>query len=768
MAITGIPSTRISEQFVGQRLLSQLQTDQLALFRTQQQISTGRRILQPSDDAPAALRAQGLQTLLEQKLQVRKNLDTNLSFLNASDSALSAVSGQLADIRGTALSVSDSFSSDVQRQSAAREVDEAVRQLVNAGNQQFRDRYLFGGSQTTAAPFELVDGFVRYNGNEGVLRSYSDIDVLFESTISGNQVFGALSEPVRGAADLNPAITAETKLSSLRGGLGMKLGAIQVSDGTQTRQIDFAGAETVGDVIETIEAHPPAGRAVTVRLSGNGLNIELDAAGGGNLTITEVGQGATAAQLGIYEPIGVLTGPLVGVDLNPAVTKSTQISELFGNRAEAVIASAGTGNDLVVSAVERGPELNGVAVSFVDGGPAAAGNESAVFDDVAGTLTITIAAGVTTANQVVEVINGDGTINNLFAAKLDDKEAGNSGAEPVSVAATGSLAGGSGTEFDRDSGFQIYNGGQNYTIDLSGASTIEDVLNSINASGASVLASINAAGNGIDVRSRLSGADFGIGENGGATATQLGIRSFKADTKLSSLNFGRGVTAGNGADFRITRPDGAQLDIDVSGAKSIQEVLDRINNHADNLDPATAVTARLATVGNGIELTTADTIGTTPLQVSRVNFSEAAIHLGLIPVGSDVSEPATMVGGQPAIVGRDVNLQEVEGVFTSLIKLSKGLTANNLNEVSRNIAQLDAAQLQVNFARADIGARSQSLDVQQSRLDNEQVELRDSLSKEIDVDLAEAISEFTSRQAALQASLQATAMITQLTLIDYL
>lgn len=768
MAITGIPSTRISEQFVGQRLLSQLQTDQLALFRTQQQISTGRRILRPSDDAPAALRAQSLQTLLEQKLQVQKNLDTNLSFLDASDSALSAVSGQLADIRGTALSVSDSFSSDVQRQSAAREVDEAVRQLVNSGNQQFRDRYLFGGSQTTAAPFELVDGFVRYNGNEGELRSYSDIDVLFESTISGNLVFGALSEPVRGAADLNPAITSETKLSSLRGGLGMKLGAIQISDGTQTRQIDFAGAETVGDVIEMIEAHPPAGRAVTVRLSGNGLNIELDAAGGGNLTITEVGQGTTAAQLGIYEPIGVLTGPLVGVDLNPAVTKTSQINELFGNRAEAVIASAGTGNDLIVSAVDRGTALNGVAVSFVDGGMAAAGNETAVYDSTAGTLTVTIAAGVSTASQVVDAINGNGAISNLFAARLDDKEAGNSGAEPVSVLATGSLAGGSGTEFDRDSGFQIENGGQSYTIDLSGASTIEDVLNTINASGASVLASINATGNGIDIRSRLSGADFGIGENGGTTATQLGIRSFKADTKLSSLNFGRGVVAGNAADFRITRADGAQLDIDVSGAKTIQDVLDRINNHADNLDPATAVTARLATFGNGIELTTADTVGATPLQVSRANFSEAAIHLGLIPVGSDSSDPATVVGGQPTIVGRDVNLQEVEGVFTSLIKLSNALTENNLNEVSRNIAQLDAAQLQVNFARADIGARSQSLEVQQTRLDSEQVELRESLSKEIDVDLAEAISEFTARQAALQASLQATALITQLTLIDYL
>ena len=71
--------------------------------------------------------------------------------------------------------------------------------------------------------------------------------------------------------------------------------------------------------------------------------------------------------------------------------------------------------------------------------------------------------------------------------------------------------------------------------------TIEDLLNAINGSGADVLASINAAGTGIDVRSRLSGAEFSIGENGGTTATQLGIRTLTESTALAALNHGAGV-----------------------------------------------------------------------------------------------------------------------------------------------------------------------------------------------------------------------------------
>ncbi len=55
------------------------------------------------------------------------------------------------------------------------------------------------------------------------------------------------------------------------------------------------------------------------------------------------------------------------------------------------------------------------------------------------------------------------------------------------------------------------------------------------------------------------------------------------------------------------------------------------------------------------------------------------------------------------------------------------------------------------FSRAEIGARQQGLETLQTRLEDEEIELKESLSNEINTDLAEAISNLTSRQAALQA-----------------
>jgi flagellin-like hook-associated protein FlgL len=60
----------------------------------------------------------------------------------------------------------------------AQEVDRAIQQLLDTGNQTFRGRYLFAGSKITQAPFSLLDGLVQYTGNETALKSYSDIDTL--------------------------------------------------------------------------------------------------------------------------------------------------------------------------------------------------------------------------------------------------------------------------------------------------------------------------------------------------------------------------------------------------------------------------------------------------------------------------------------------------------------------------------------------------------------------------------------------------------------
>src|SRR5690606_25661146 len=153
MAILPIPTSRMSGLLAQQRLIGQVNSDQLDIFRLQTQVSTGRRVISPSDDAPAALRAMNLQRILERKAQAQSSLQSSVLYLGAAETAISDVTRTLNDIRAAALGVADSVSTPAHRQAVVDQVNRAMETLVTAGNTKFRDRYLFSGSQARQPPY---------------------------------------------------------------------------------------------------------------------------------------------------------------------------------------------------------------------------------------------------------------------------------------------------------------------------------------------------------------------------------------------------------------------------------------------------------------------------------------------------------------------------------------------------------------------------------------------------------------------------------------
>ncbi|GAG46926.1 unnamed protein product, partial [marine sediment metagenome] len=237
----------------------------------------------------------------ERKDQVETNLATNQSYLSATDAAMSHISNNLAEIRGSALSVLGTTATDVQREAVALQVEEAARQLMDVGNQKFRGRYLFAGTSTTVRPFEMTgSNVVQYFGDEGRLSSYSDIDLLFDTNLHGNEVFGAISEKVLGSEDLIPLLTHDTRLADLNGGKGIASGSILVSNGTNSSTVDISNAETISDVAAMLRSNPPTGTTLDVQVTATGLVVQLNGAPGDLLTIREVAGGTTARDLGIF------------------------------------------------------------------------------------------------------------------------------------------------------------------------------------------------------------------------------------------------------------------------------------------------------------------------------------------------------------------------------------------------------------------------------------------------------------------------------------
>jgi flagellin-like hook-associated protein FlgL len=771
-SIIPIPTTRVGDYFARQRLANQLQLDQLALFRLQTQVSTGQRLQLPSEDAPAALRAINLQRLLDRKNQIRTNLKASNLYLSAAENSLGVASQQLIEIRSTALGVADTVATDEQRQTAIQLVDRTIQLLVNAGNAKMQGRYLFAGSRPQTEPFAMNGQFVEFLGNEGVLRSYVDLERLFDTNLSGTDVFGGLSSAVVGTVDLNPHLAPDTLLSTLNGGAGAaRNGAISLSihtgSATVTSVVDLSKAVTIQDVASLIESQAPTGTNVRADVTGRGLVLSTDS---GTIRVTEVAQGQAARELGILsDPNLPATNTIVGDELNPALLRTTPLDSLLGTKATALIQSTNANNDLVLTATRNGAEFNGVTVDFIGGGTV--GNEQVTFDPNTKTLTVQVQQGISKASHVAAAINAEGT----FSAAIDSRDATSEALAGSGIIPLGTFAaitsGGSGEPLDTASGLILTNAGTSVTLDISGAETVEDALNLIAGAGVGLVAEINATRTGLNVRSRLSGADFTIGENGGATASQLGVRTFTGATQLAAFNRGLGVpTADDPADddVLITTSDGTQLALNLSSVKTVQEVIDLINNHPANTGIPQPITARLAAIGNGIELVDASS-GTNSFTVESIGGSKAAEYLGFVAAGqTQASVNAPDADGNYVLTSADRHTLEADSVFNTLIRLRSALEQGNVVEIGRAIERLDVDLNRMNFARAEIGARLRNLEVLGIRWEDENVQLKSALSQELDVDLVEAISNLTSRQYAFEASLRTAGSMMQLSLLDFI
>jgi len=629
--------------FVRSRLNNQIAADQMALFDVQGQLSSGHRFDIPSEDPQASARVISLQRLIERKTQVQANLVTNASYLTATDSALSTITDMLAETRAAALGVIGTDSTDQQRSAAAMQVSQAIKQLIDTGNQVFRGRHLFAGSQTGERPFLTTDeNVVNYVGNEETLNSYSDIDLLFKTNMTGSEVFGAISEDINGTADLSPVLSFNTPLTQLRGGEGISKGSIAIWFGTERSIIDLSNASTVGEVARLVREQAPDGVSLNVDVSYTGIDIEVDQPVGEKIIIQEVGGGTTATELGIYTPVPAET--ITGGNLDPTLSVTTSVSDILGTRARTVTRFPQQDNDIIFEAPNNGGASNGITIDMVDDpiNVPYGTDPICAYDSGTRTLTIQMNATFTNAASVVKAVNDYGA--SPVVAMLDPVDDTEGGLGLVD-ADTSVLTGGSGTVFDTtglliDNGQKSFDGVDQPLLDFTTVETVEDLLNVFNMSDAGLVAAIDESGDTINIRSRLSSDDFSIGENGGTTAAQLGIRTFTRDIRLADLNDGYGINANvEGDDFTITLADGNVLTIDVTQPDigTVGDVIDEIN--ALSTAAIGQNIASLATVGNGITLTD-PTVPAAPgdtMVVTRSTHSYAAWGLGLISSGSDTS-----------------------------------------------------------------------------------------------------------------------------------
>lgn len=304
-------------------------------------------------------------------------------------------------------------------------------------------------------------------------------------------------------------------------------------------------------------------------------------------------------------------------------------------------------------------------------------------------------------------------------------------------------------------GVTITNGGVTRTVDFTGATTVQDVLNRLNNSGAHIRARINAAGDAFEVENLASGSVLVIGENGGSDADALGIRTLSGQTPVSRLNNGLGIHPVEGNDLRITDPNGVSFDVNLSGVATVQNILDAINTASSAA--GANVTAELSPNGSGIRLTSPGGAGAISVASPNPPLSPVAQELGIAAAGNAVLLEGTAIGGFTQ-----------SGIFSALYRLRDGLVNDNSTEITEAGRLLNVEQRRVANIAGAVGSRSRDLQSRVTQLENAVAATNTLLSGLRDVDFVEAVTKFQQAQTALQASLQVGSASLNLSLLNFL
>lgn len=226
---------RISTSTIYQQGAARISDVQTNLVKTQQQLSTGRRILTPADDPVAAARALDVTQSQSVNAQYATNRQAAVSSLTAVDNTLASVTSVLQDAKTLTVNAGNGSLSNSDRSSLATQLSSDLDQLLGLANTTDGiGNYLFSGYQTGTQPFVKTATGAQYNGDQGQRQVQVDSSRQMAVSDSGQAIFQANHQDIfKTLTDLvtllqTPVVTA-ADAANLTAGLATANGNIDQS-----------------------------------------------------------------------------------------------------------------------------------------------------------------------------------------------------------------------------------------------------------------------------------------------------------------------------------------------------------------------------------------------------------------------------------------------------------------------------------------------------------------------------------------------------------
>jgi flagellar hook-associated protein 3 FlgL len=182
---------RITQAVTINRALFNIQMNTRRLNKTREQLSTGFRINRPSDDPTTFLRMLPVRNSKKELQLFQENSVLARDILHTASTAFEDAVEVMSKAKEIAVAGANGTLGDADRKTLAATASQLLSEMLSLANSKLGDRFLFGGSATSAPPFSMNGNFVRYIGDDNEVTVQVAPNSETSITSSGKKLFFA-------------------------------------------------------------------------------------------------------------------------------------------------------------------------------------------------------------------------------------------------------------------------------------------------------------------------------------------------------------------------------------------------------------------------------------------------------------------------------------------------------------------------------------------------------------------------------------------------
>jgi len=145
---------RITNQMIAQSTLTGIESSLDRLDTTQQELSTGKQINQPSDNPSGTALTLQLNNTLANLTSYNNNVTDGTGWTQAQTGALSDMTNAVQRVQELVEEAANGTQSPADMAASADEVNQLIDEIKSDANTQYNGQYVFSGSATTTEPYQ--------------------------------------------------------------------------------------------------------------------------------------------------------------------------------------------------------------------------------------------------------------------------------------------------------------------------------------------------------------------------------------------------------------------------------------------------------------------------------------------------------------------------------------------------------------------------------------------------------------------------------------